>query len=690
MEQPVPFDQLYLATNLNRYGSIGNLASLLSHQAHVDWFLWHTPAGDTMRERAVDIEKWQCNEYGDPECVHTVSVAAIHWDRDRALQYHACRAAEELAHSLLEEGDRQRALDEAAALARHAGLVETELDTAVTRRILQSRELGTSCIQKANSSLTDQLGKTKGYDRAETAENAVATILDEEIPNVLVPAMRRQAQEDAESAIETIESHLRQAMKTPSGVSQVQTVFTAVRTAAESSREIISNKEADIEGFIEPHHQILAEVSEQFQQAREGGALARVLNALLVRRLAATMEQSGRALISSTLELEACRIAVQEFLARVMDYLDGRLAWLTLYRQKLVRTSQSCASKATAIAQAPTTCAVPNGEELASVENLRKRFAEYLAENGGAEQFRAHIRSLFLEQHGSFGTLAEAPDDDVLEILTALGHGLFEPVFKAMNVYDEFQRLYPDERSRKQMGLLRMQESEGRLIVDGEVNKSVVWIKAANVPCDAARTYFQGLLEGLDKKPGKWNISVSDDAETISFAQLRGGISLTPFIERIALPDTPEGWRRAIAQAVHPGTAIMVPPNPNLRQIKRVLAKAIVTGLLTAREEEFVVTDPTGKELLLGPNLDTVAEKLRCLYSQTVFIESTFDRNLVVAEVATMDKLNRLQAKLPGNADDPSLQLLDGTAVEECLIQAELLLPKLRRFRKPPPRGFLP
>jgi len=684
--QPALFDLLYMATNMGRYGSIATFAGLLTHQAQVDWFFWHTPAGDTMRERAVDTERFGCNEYGDPECVHMVSVAAFHWDRERAIQYHACRAAEELAHSLLEEGDPQKALDDAAALVRHAGLSETEVDSDITRPMLRSQELGESCIQKANSSLTDQLGKSRGYQKAKRAENALATILDDEIPHVLFPLMCQEAQRDAESAIATIEGYTQQGLRAPRGASQVSMTLAYVRAAAEQSKEVISNKEADIHEFLGPHHDIRAEASEQLQQATESGTLGRVLNTLLFGRIAGAIEQSGRALIGGTIELEACRVAVQEFLARVIEYLDRKLAWLTLYPQKLLRSKQSCASKITSIVEAPTTCSVPNGEEFASAQNLRSSFAEQVDAHGGPERFRAHLRNLFLKKYGSFSVLAEAPEHNILEILIDLGRGLFEPILQARNVYTEFHRCYPDEKARKQRVLLRVQESEGRLIVEREVNKEVVWIKTANVPCDAARVYLQDLLEGLDKKPGIWNISVSDDSETISFAQLRGGISLTPFIERIAVPDTPEGWRLAIKQAVHPGTTVMAPPNPNLRQVKRVLCKAIVTGLMTVRDREFVVTDPSGKELLLGTSLDSVAERTRRLYSQSVFVESTFDRSLVVAEAETIDKLNRLNAHLASDADDPLLQLIDATAVEECLIQAELLLPKLRRFRRPPRR----
>jgi hypothetical protein len=107
---------------------------------------------------------------------------------------------------------------------------------------------------------------------------------------------------------------------------------------------------------------------------------------------------------------------------------------------------------------------------------------------------------------------------------------------------------------------------------------------------------------------------------------------------------------------------------------------------MTVRDREFVVTDPSGKELLLGTSLDSVTERIRRLYSQSIFIESTFDRSLVVAEQAMMDKLNQLHASLPDGTDDPRLQLTDATAVGECIIQAEMLLPKLRRFRRPPRR----
>jgi len=89
--------------------------------------------------------------------------------------------------------------------------------------------------------------------------------------------------------------------------------------------------------------------------------------------------------------------------------------------------------------------------------------------------------------------------------------------------------------------------------------------------------------------------------------------------------------------------------------------------------------------------MESVPEKLRCLFRDMVFIESTFARDLFVDEDLVLTKLNELLMQTKGSSDqsNSSLALIDATAVQECLDQAKLLLPRIRRMRKARPRRII-
>lgn len=248
----------------------------------------------------------------------------------------------------------------------------------------------------------------------------------------------------------------------------------------------------------------------------------------------------------------------------------------------------------------------------------------------------------------------------------------------------ELLRLYGDSQIQ-QILHNRIQESEGRLLTEGEVNERISWVKVCGIPPGEDCERMRKRLERLDKKPAKWHVVVDSDPDSITFAQMRDQITFTTFIDRIEPTDDSEGWKQLIDSAVKPDSAIMIGPNPMERPFKRVLAKAIVIGRLEHKKGlGFVFKDSRDEDVTLGRDFSAVYDRLRHDYPSLVFIESTFARNLVVAEEQTIEKLHELSKGLTSKESHPDacLSLMDRTAVTECLTQAELLLPRLRRFRK--------
>jgi len=110
--------------------------------------------------------------------------------------------------------------------------------------------------------------------------------------------------------------------------------------------------------------------------------------------------------------------------------------------------------------------------------------------------------------------------EECTEVFTEACNDLFRPEIENTNVISEFKRLYPDENKQRRIIEQLIKQSEGRLLITGEVNESVAWLKAANTPSAKDAEWLRKILENVDKKQGKWQVVVDKDADRISIARI--------------------------------------------------------------------------------------------------------------------------------------------------------------------------
>lgn len=116
--------------------------------------------------------------------------------------------------------------------------------------------------------------------------------------------------------------------------------------------------------------------------------------------------------------------------------------------------------------------------------------------------------------------------------------------------------------------------------------------------------------------------------------QYRSGLTFTPYIQQRELEDTAANWKKLIDAPVDPVSAIMVGPNPNAAQLRRVLAKAVVSGPITTRNNHYLLRSYGDDTVDLGDRAESVIQTLGRRFRGIVFIESTFARDLVVKSPA--------------------------------------------------------
>ncbi|HEG43336.1 MAG TPA: hypothetical protein ENH94_04720 [Phycisphaerales bacterium] len=683
--EQVPFDRMEMFSNINPNGNIGTIDRLLCHQGHLDHFIRNTPGGRNLLERLCDIETWKYNEYQDPKCIYTASTSSISRDSSRVINYCNNIASSCFAESCLAEADFDKVLNDSASLARTMKIIESEEENQLSRDILQPQELiGETVCDRALASLKDRTGKTSGLSKANLLQDIVNTILSTDIQTFFEPIMRGQAQNHLHSAMKALEKHISHLMRSPLGLSEALQLLRFLKLSAERSLQVLLEKNNELQDSIQPHQEIFAEASDRIQHIQKLNPVLRLPHLIQLRSVISVIEDSGCALISFNLEQLACNIAVQDVLMPLIESMDKQIGHLLATIHKLEQISQHSRNQAQVIADNSTVFQAPNGYEISTPEYLKGFIAGYIQQCGGQEKFIEQIRTLFLNKYHTFAVLTESSMNEISRIFCGLCNSIFEPVVKSKDVIGEFMRIHPDPEVRKEIFTQLIQQSQGRLPTEGEATKEIHWIKAANVPSEKHVEPIRILLESLDRKSNKWEIAVNPDIDNFNIVQFRGDISFTPSINRLELPDTPDSWKKLIDVGVYPACAIMVGPNPTDRQLKRVLVKAIVTELLGVNDKGFTCQSFTGKTLALGADYESVASSLRCNFRELVFIESTFARNLVIVEEQVMTKLNDLLSMLCKESaeQDRRFSLIDEAAVNECLVQADLLLPRLRRLRK--------
>ena len=274
------------------------------------------------------------------------------------------------------------------------------------------------------------------------------------------------------------------------------------------------------------------------------------------------------------------------------------------------------------------------------------------------------------------GDAVSGIENTILHEFREMVEPTFEAVVKSTTVWEEFKKTFPDAHVRQEMLTQLIRHSTGRVIAEDSVGQSVVWIKTANVPNASLVEPVRALLESLDTKGGHWEVAAHDDIDTISLGQLRGGISLSPLIRRLGIPDNEIGWKALAAQAIDVISALIVPPHPSLRQFRRVLAKALAADLITTKDGHFYLERPQQEPLSLGSDFASVKQALLKRWPDLVFIESTYGRALILDEKRVLGQLETLQHR-----QDMCAALFDAQAFEECLCQTQIMLPRLRRMR---------
>jgi hypothetical protein len=455
------------------------------------------------------------------------------------------------------------------------------------------------------------------------------------------------------------------------GIWQSLKTLEFIKSAIQGSLETCSEKINETALVIAENEEKIAESLAEIDEIKSSNFFIRMLRRFRIQSITEFIEQIARDQIRFQYDLQSYAIAQEEVLRPLLNCVENLVQAHAVKLQALQILRQEAINTSIALTEKPTLLNVQTGTYLTALAYLKDYFSGLVTQHKGNNAFIAFLGGLFLEQYQSFAVLMNVSKAELTNMLKALFTQYLEPFVRSTSAMDEFRK-FPEHIQKdilKQMIL----SSEGRLLTEGQGHENIEWVQVASVPSEEDIEYMKDLLSRIDAKPGKWHIIVQKDNDTFSLIQLRGQITLSQFIKRLELVDSPESWKKLIDAAVDPVSAIMPSPQPTSRQSKRLLAKAAACGLLKPSASGFCYTDSKGKVVSLPEDNDELSNAFYGQFREIVFIETTFAHKLLVQQKQTIDAL---QSLLQGK-DYP---FISDDSVRECLIQAELLLPRIQRY----------
>ncbi len=684
------FDMLFLQTNQNRKGRISLLDELIAHESHCQRLLWSSQLSDCISQRLTDMEHQRFDGKGDPMCGFTMSVSILDWDKNKVMDYFNNKAASMLAEAIDNRRSGSESKNEALKLANMHGVIESEEDNRLTCVLLNPAGMdGRGLIERMRQNFAERIENSTGLQKAQQLEDTINIINGTELTDFYEPLMKEQAAAVYKNASEQLNSYIHQMLSSHMDASQLKagrfdvlSVIKGYRQLLDATKRVITDKLTQIDQLGQPHQEIINAACRQLDSLTNGSFLRRLLHPFLPGEIARCLEDSGKTFLEFRLQASACRIAVVQLLDPLIDFVDSRLAQLSMLRQHLSQVVASCRQRSERTAQRNSIVDKPLGFNIVDKAYLEEVFEHIVSQNSNKDTMIEVLASGLITEYGSIGKLLSKDADQIRHMLYRVCSRCIEPFIDETDVFNEFTKRFTTRRRR--LALLRelIDQSEGRVLTVGEPQEQIVWLKIATVPDQRYQQSLQQLLEKADAKPGKWQVVVDKDIDKMSFVQIRGGISLTPQIARCHSSGN-YSRRQMVERSIAPEATLIPEPGCSIGQLKVVMAKAIITDILVYEPADgFKLSVSEEKTTTIGAKNTDVVSYFRSNWPSIVRIESCFFRKLVIDEKTVKKRIQQLYSEPDStNNQDIRLRLIDKPCLDKLTEQIRLLLPKAQRLR---------
>jgi len=675
-------DSVILISNANNHGEFGNLDNLIVLAAQYIFYLFQTPLGRAIQEKAVDIEEtWIKDKLGGQRFISTIGLSKIHLDLPLIIHSVAHKLVDMFLRKLLINKKQPQAVKEADIVAAELAIAETETKHLACRRLHCLSGYGNADAAEYGIAVFRQrCGHGWGFNHCCDLGNASSYTLDVEMLQRLRPQMHREYEKFAAESTNAIRNKVLTLLQEPDGLSKamqfVETFIERIegfKKANNKKLELAQSKKKSIDDMLGHARDILNSLKGKFWLWRFFcfGMKKQV------RRIFPIYTESA---VRNRLEITARVILANEFFPSLQQFLTEQLAHIHKLAGNIITVSTDVGAEASRLQNLNPVLNVPVGKELATPEFIEQQYEVVLGLEDGQEKVFGKI---FGEFHGRYKNLIAFNHhnlSDIKETLLEYCLDIANMGLSTLNVIDVFKASCSSSAELKDLIDQCLRESNGRLRISGEADEIIPTIKSIAVKDRSVGEWIVKTANEIDPRNGEWRLVELNDPNSIVFFQQRCRISMTRLINDTAkLWKAPKSFEASAKLGADPIIALLPHAGCSTHEKHTVIAMGLVSGCLKKSNRGYELNGQSHDTVYIGADLQEITDDIGDNYPNLVRLYRSFVKKLVVNPKEVISAIDRHIWGDASNNGDLSAKLGKEPFVKTRQI-ADALMPYIRRM----------
>jgi hypothetical protein len=676
-------DSVILISNRNNHGEFGNLDNLITMAAQYVFYIFHTPLGRAIQEKAVDIEEtWMEDELGGQKFVSTVSLSKIHLDLPRVIYSTAHKLISMFLGKLLINKKQPQAVKEADIVAAELAIAETETKHLACRRLHRLSNYGNADAAEYGIAVFRQrCGHGWGFNYCCDLGNASSYTLDVEMPQRLRPQIHREYEKFYIESANAIGNKVLVLLQEPDGLSKAtQFIETFIertedfKKANNKKLELAQSKKKSIDDMLGLGRDILNRLKGIFW-------LWRVFCFSMKKQVRRIFPVYTEAAVRNRLEIAARVILANEFYPSLQQFLTEQLAMVHKLAGNIITVSNDVGTEAKRLQDFNSVLTVPVGKQLATPEFIEQHYNIVLGLEDGKEKA---FEKIFSQFHGRYKNLIAFNHhnlNDIKEALLQYCLDIAKRDLSTLNVIDAFKSSCSSSSELKDLIAQGLRESNGRLKITGEADEIIPTMKLIGVKDRSVGQWIVQIANEIDPRNGEWQLVEINDPNTILFFQQRCRISMTRLINDTAmLWKMPESFEGRAKLGPDPIIALLPHAGCPTHEKHIMIAMGLASGCLKKSNRGYELNGQSSHDTVcLGADLEKIVDYIKNNYPTLVRLYRSFVKKLAVNPQEIISSLDRHIWGEVSNNGDLTVQLGKKSFIKAREI-ADALMPYIRRM----------
>lgn len=682
VEEPI-CDSLMLISNTNNDGEFNSFDKLIFIAAQHIFYFFHTPLGQKIQEKAVDIEAdLRKDDLGGQRCVSTLGYSKIHLDKVRLLISVDYKLLGLFLDSLLAKKMYPEVYELVDAITGETALSETEIHSLALERILSLSKLGNSdARQHAIMMFKQRSGNRWGFAGCCDMDAASRFTLDVELPQRLIPQIQIETQKLLDDVTIAIRNKVKILLKDQDGIVKAQQFLDAFSGPLEKFEKTNQTKLMRAQSSCNRIKKTLGRARSLISKLKGRFWLWRLLSFLIISEIRRILPPTTEKAIRNELEIKGRFELANALYPQIRQVVAEQLVEVHKIAENVSNANMAVKAEVDRLQKFNPILLVPVGSELVTSEFIEDKFKMVLDAEDGTETITQKIFEQFHGIYKNLNAFNHRDIDEIMETLLEYCSGTSHRNLDHLNVADVFRENWKSTAKQKERIAQAICESRGRLRIMGEADEDIPTMKFVAVNDRNVGEWVTKLSGQLDPQNGDWEFVEINDPNTIVFFQQRCMVSLTRIIKETAGGWNPPVDLRLRAQlGSDPFLSLMPSAGLSDEELGTIIAMGLMTGKIYHNGKGYQLDNLDAQPIKLGESFGDIGSCIKESYPQIVSIYRGFLLRLITdPSIATVNPSDLVDAATKPTYGQLAQQLGEPPFARAQEI-ADVLIPYIRRL----------